>query len=116
VSEQQRRAHDSTLMKISENLDDIRLYVSEIKTNVALNHQAYNNLNAELQEYKSDNKWRTTRNIAIVTIMFTALGCWIGLKGLKTQKQIVVPTAITKEISSNDKNFDDNRKHGRVEG
>ncbi len=100
---------------ILDKLDDIRSDVAELRTEVALNNQSYKNLNAEMQEHKRDDKWIANRNIAIIAIMFTALGCWVGWKGINTAKH-VGPTAIIKEISSNDRNSNNNREHSRVEG
>ncbi len=88
---------------VLEKLDDLKEGVADLTTDVALNHQAYHNLNAELQEHKNHDKWVATRNIAIVAIMFTALGCWVGFKGLNTNKKNVQPTAIIKEITSHDR-------------
>jgi len=84
-----------------DKLDGLKGDIAEIKTQCALNSLAYNNLNAELQEYKDNNKWRANRNIAIVAIMFTALGCWVGIQGLNTGKHIPA-TIFSKEINSND--------------
>ena len=83
---------------VLSKLDELRKDVHKIATSVALNNQSYSNLNAELQEHKKDGKWRANRNIAIVAIMFTALGCWVGIKGLRSDKYIT-PTAIVKEVS-----------------
>ena len=84
---------------ISLKLDDIKDDIATLDKDVALNHLAYKNLNAELQEHKKDGKWKANRNIAIVAIMFTALGCWIALKGLNNNNDTYVePTAIVKEL------------------
>jgi hypothetical protein len=92
---------ESILDKISGKLDNIAGKIASLKTDVALNNLSHKNLNGELQEHKRDEKFRTNRNIAITAIMFTALGCWVGLKGLDTAKHLE-PTAIVKEISVND--------------
>lgn len=91
---------------ILDKLDEIKDDIHDLTTEVALNQQAYNHLNAELQEHKRDGKWKANRNIAIVAILFTALGCWVGLKGLDNGKY-AQPPAIIKEINSNDNNTND---------
>lgn len=83
---------------VLEKLDNIRDDIADLDKAVALNNQAYKNLNAELQEHKKDGKWKANRNIAIVAIMFTALGCWVGLKGLNTEHHDQ-QTAIVKELN-----------------
>ena len=89
---------------VLEKLDGIKDDIAELDKNVALNNQAYKNLNDELKEHKKDGKWKANRNIAIIAIMFTALGCWVGLKGLDN-KQYDQPTAIVKELR-HDKGLD----------
>ncbi len=102
MSDQDQRRYDDVLCRISDKLDNLRRELAELATGVALNNQSYRNLNGELQEHKKNDKWRANRNIAIVAIMFTALGCWVGLKGLDTGPVIpAIPT--TKEITPNDR-------------
>ncbi len=43
---------------VIEKLDSIKDAIAELKTDVALNNLAYENLNAELQEHKKDGKWK----------------------------------------------------------
>jgi hypothetical protein len=92
---------------VLDKLDNIQRDIGLMNTETALNRQAYQNLNGELQEHKRQEKWRANRNIAICAIMFTALGCWIGLKGLDNGKR-VQPTAYVKEIDFDDKNTNNN--------
>lgn len=87
---------------VLNKLDEIKEDIHDLRTDVALNQQAYNNLNAELQEHKKDGKWKANRNIAFVAVMFTALGCWVGLKGLDTGTH-THPVANIKELCSDDK-------------
>ncbi len=90
---------------ILEKLDGITVAIATLDKNVALNYQAHNNLNAELQEYKAEGKWKAKCNIAIVGVMFAALGCWISLKGLDTGDH-TPPTAIIKELGAHGKDND----------
>ncbi len=88
---------------ILNKLDALREDIAEMATSVALNNQAHNNLNNELKEHKKDDKWRANRNIAIVAIMFTALGCYVAFKGLDSNNNYTQPTPIVKEINSHDR-------------
>ena len=87
---------------ILEKLDDLKDDIAELDKHTSLNKLAYTNLNAELQEHKRDEKFRSSRNIAIVSLMFTALACYVAFKGLHENKLEQAPTAIVKEIGSND--------------
>jgi hypothetical protein len=93
--------------QVFDKLSEIRDDLADLTTSVALNNLAYTNLNAELQEHKKDSKWRVNRNIAVVAIVFTALGCWVALKGMDTGTA-GEQTAIVKEVTSSGKTIKDN--------
>jgi len=89
---------------ILEKLDELKDGIAHLDKHQSLNKLAYDNLNAELQEHKKDEKWRSSRNIAIVALMFTALSCYIAFSSMSTAANSDPQVAIVKELKQDDRN------------